>query len=75
MRHVQEKTFAGLLTAVLVYVMVRSGPGTPPEPGFSTAGLAETMFGDYVLQFELVGVLLCVAMVGAVFLAIRGEEW
>lgn len=75
MRHLSEKTFAGLLTALLVYVLVRSGPGKPPVPDFSTAGLGTVLFEDYVLQFELVGVLLTVAMVGAVFLAMKGEEW
>jgi len=75
MKHLQEKLFAGLFTALLVYVLVLNGPGKPETPDFSTAGLGKVLFEDYVLQFELVGVLLCVAMVGAVFIAIKGEEW
>lgn len=66
---------SGLLTGTLVAVLVRYGPGAPEQPDFSTHGLGEVLFEDYVLQFELVGVLLTVAMVGAVFLAIKGETW
>lgn len=70
-----EIVSSALLTGTLVAVLVRYGPGAPEEPSFSTYGLGEVLFEDYVLQFELVGVLLTVAMVGAVFLAIKGEKW
>ncbi|MBS1263036.1 MAG: hypothetical protein MAG715_00203 [Methanonatronarchaeales archaeon] len=75
MKHLGKYVSTALLTGLLVYVLVREGPGVPPEPGFTSAGLARVLFTDYVLQFELVGVLICVAMVGAVFLAMKGETW
>lgn len=75
MTRLLEIVSSGFLTGTLVAVLVRYGPGVPEEPSFSTYDLGVALFDDYVLQFELVGVLLTVAMVGAVFLAIKGEKW
>lgn len=75
MKHLLETVSAALLTAILVVGVTRYGPGTPEEVEFTTSGLGEVLFTEYVVQFELVGVLLTVAMVGAVFIALKGEEW
>lgn len=45
----------------------------PPAPGSVTTAIGETMFGQYVIPFEVASVLLLVALVGAVVLSMREE--
>lgn len=47
------------------------GAASVPEEFGSPAVLAKTLFTDFVLPFELVGILLLVALIGAVILAKR----
>ncbi|MBM4243107.1 MAG: NADH-quinone oxidoreductase subunit J [Deltaproteobacteria bacterium] len=74
---------AGLVLALLlalelgVFALVREpSSGTPELPaGFgSTELLAETLFSDGMLSFELTSLLLLVAVVGAVVMARRKVE-
>jgi NADH-quinone oxidoreductase subunit J len=68
-----------VIGAVIVGAVVTT---TWPEAGqrlwTSTAAVAKLLFGDYVLPFEIVSVLLTAAVVGGVYLARReprsGEE-
>ncbi|CAB3395655.1 NADH-quinone oxidoreductase subunit J [Kyrpidia spormannii] len=51
-----------------------AAPAQPPWPARnSVTALAETLFTSYVVPFELVSVLLTVALVGAVILARKGD--
>ncbi len=47
--------------------------GTPPA-GRDELGVAESLFKDYVLPFEVVSVLLLAAVVGGVFIAKRERQ-
>jgi NADH-quinone oxidoreductase subunit J len=44
-------------------------PGAPPTLEGGTAALGKTLFTQYLLPFEIVSVLLLVAMVGAILLS------
>ncbi|MBX6394211.1 MAG: NADH-quinone oxidoreductase subunit J [Alicyclobacillaceae bacterium] len=66
------------LGAVMLWTIRKTmwgpAPSQPPWPvQKSVSALAETLFTGYVVPFELVSVLLTVALVGAVILA-RKEE-
>jgi NADH-quinone oxidoreductase subunit J len=70
----------GIMAAVLLSVAlikVTQGKNSPtdasvPTQGFgSPATLAESLFSDFVLPFEIASVLLLVAIIGAVVLAKR----
>lgn len=64
-----------LLCAGLVSVMTRSEPPAEPVAAMELFGspesLAKNLFTDFVLPFEIVSVLLLVAIIGAVVLAKR----
>ncbi|MBM3878834.1 MAG: NADH-quinone oxidoreductase subunit J [Verrucomicrobia bacterium] len=62
------------LIALLMYAALRQSPlGAAGEPRVegSTAALGELLFRQYLLPFELVGVLLLVGMVGVIWLSKR----
>jgi len=73
--------FAGILGALLVFVVGEGVPAAPPRGvaadalpalpgGFgSPAAVGDALFGRFVLPFEAVGILLLVAVVGAVVIA------
>jgi NADH-quinone oxidoreductase subunit J len=67
-----------LLGAALAAISINGD--TPPDLVAATElfgspeNLAETLFSDFVLPFEIASVLLLVAMVGAVVLAKRGRS-
>jgi NADH-quinone oxidoreductase subunit J len=61
----------GTVCAILVRTMLASGPTQAPTPALSggTAELGRLLFTQYLLPFEIVSVLLLVAMVGVVLLS------
>ena len=64
---------AGVLLAIVIVLAVVSTAW--PETGVlfatSTTEVAKTLFGDFVLPFEVVSVLLLAAVIGGVFIAKR----
>lgn len=56
---------------ILVKAIVSSGIGEGKSPAFegSTAHLGKVLFTEYVLPFEMMGVLLLVAMIGVIVLS------
>jgi NADH-quinone oxidoreductase subunit J len=64
---------AGVLLAIVICLAVVSTAW--PETGAlfqtSTTAVAEALFGDFLLPFEVVSVLLLAAVIGGVFLAKR----
>lgn len=56
------------LSAVIIAGSLAGQSGSVPGQG-SVQAIAETLFTDYLLPFELTAVLLLVAMIGAVVLA------
>ncbi len=57
---------AALLGLAAYVLFVRQPPATPVDSSPTAVGLA--LFGDYLFPFEVVSVLLLVAMIGAVIL-------
>jgi NADH:ubiquinone oxidoreductase subunit 6 (subunit J) len=81
----QTQAVPAAIAAVILTVIVILAIGSTDWGGASersrtdTADLARTLFADWVLPFEVVGVLLLAAVIGGVFLAKRerpasGEE-
>lgn len=66
---------AGLL-AVLLLVGIGgvTNPASVPAADSSVAGLGRALFTTYLLPFEIAGVLLLVAMVGAILMAREGSQ-
>jgi NADH-quinone oxidoreductase subunit J len=63
---------AVILVVVLVLTIISTSWGGAGERGHTdTSDLATTIFTDWVLPFEIVGVLLLAAVIGGVFLAKR----
>jgi NADH-quinone oxidoreductase subunit J len=71
---------AGALLALIVVRSLGGGTGALPGPGMNvavpegygtTAAIGQRLFTDYVLAFEITGVLLLVAVIGAVVVAKR----
>lgn len=66
----------GIFAAVLISLMLsthwKSIPGTIPST--TIYGLGKTLVTDYVLVFELLAILLLVAMIGAASIARREKE-
>ncbi len=62
-------------TAGALWTMLRVAPWAPGAEGqpVSAAEIGSRFLGDYVLAFELISVLLLVAMMGAVMVARRGR--
>jgi len=73
----QTQAVAGVVVAVILAVVVLLAVGatnwsaSADRAHTDTAELARRLFGDWVLPFEVVGVLLLAAVVGGVFLAKR----
>lgn len=62
----------GALMFVMLNAIVGTAPGagdTEPELAGATKSLGEMLFTDYLLPFEIVSLLLLVAMVGVVLLS------
>ena len=62
-----------LALLVAVAVAATDWDAVPDRLATATEALAALVFRDYILPFEVVGVLLLAAVVGAVFLARREE--
>ena len=63
---------AVLLAVVTILAIIATDWGALAERvATNTTKLAKTLFSDWVLPFEIVGVLLLAAVVGGVFLAKR----
>ncbi len=58
---------------VLAGTILRARPGGTPGGGLDTAALGRAVLTEWVLSFELLGVLLVAALLGALYLA-RTEE-
>jgi NADH-quinone oxidoreductase subunit J len=79
--HPLHKLGAGLLAGAVAVVVAGAavrGAGSPvavlDETFGTTRALAEVLFRDYLVAFELTSLLLLVAVVGAVVLAKRDED-
>jgi NADH:ubiquinone oxidoreductase subunit 6 (subunit J) len=59
---------------LVISVLFTTWPQVATEPIVQTAReVAETLFSDYVLAFEVISVLLLAAVIGGIFLARRDE--
>jgi NADH-quinone oxidoreductase subunit J len=73
----QTQTRSAALAAVALAVVITAAvlattwPSAPNRLWTSTSEIARMLFRDYVLPFEVVSVLLTVAVIGAVYLARR----
>jgi len=45
-----------------------------PDDAHNTAALGQLLYDDYILLFQLAGLILLVAMIGAIVLTIRHRE-
>jgi NADH-quinone oxidoreductase subunit J len=64
--------FAGAVIAMMVKTAWYTNPGTIPET--TIPALGKTLITQYVLIFELLGMLLLVALIGAASIARRDKE-
>ncbi len=64
--------FMGLVTSIMIWTDWFSAPA--PIPATTIYGLGEILISEYVLVFELLGILLLVALVGAASIARREKE-
>lgn len=64
--------FMGLVTSIMLWTDWFSMPSAIPST--TVYGLGETLISEYVLIFELLGMLLLVALVGAASIARREKE-
>ena len=63
-----------LLVVVLLAIASTTWMGEPDRGQTKTEDVAKALFGQFVLPFEIVGVLLLAAVVGGVFLAKRDRS-
>ncbi len=76
-----QRVFAVVLSLVLILQLVITAAEFPHRPAEiadismgSVAGLAKRLFYDYLYPFEIVGVMLLAALIGAVVLARKKGE-
>lgn len=74
------RAIPAMLAGALFLLLASAGLASPELAGESaalpdrvTTAVGETLFGDFVAPFELVGLLLLAALIGAIYLAKRGE--
>ena len=76
----QTQAWVAAIAAVVVgavivgAVLATTWPAETQRLATSTTAVGKLLFHDYVLQFEVVSVLLTVAVIGAVFLARREPD-
>ena len=78
LRQTNRGIVAGALAAAAVFVglagtILRASPGGPPRPDLTVAALGRAVLTEWVLAFEVLGLLLVAALLGALYLA-RTEE-
>jgi NADH-quinone oxidoreductase subunit J len=79
LRQTNRGVLAGVVAAGAVFVglagtILRAGrPAGAARPGLTTAALGQAVLTEWTLAFEVLGVLLVAALVGALYLA-RTEE-
>jgi NADH-quinone oxidoreductase subunit J len=64
--------FMGAVVSVMIWTNWKSEPGIMPLS--TTKDLGHLLINDYVLIFELLGILLLVALIGAASIARRDKE-
>jgi NADH-quinone oxidoreductase subunit J len=64
--------FMGAVVSVMIWTNWKSEPGIIPTA--TTKDLGHLLINDYVLIFELLGILLLVALIGAASIARRDKE-
>ena len=64
--------FSGALIAIMIWTNWKSEPG--PVPLTTTKSLGNLLITNYVLIFELLGILLLIALIGAASIARRDKE-
>ncbi len=64
--------FMGAVVSIMIWTNWKSEPGTIPTTTTKDIGLL--LINDYVLIFELLGILLLVALIGAASIARRDKE-
>jgi NADH-quinone oxidoreductase subunit J len=65
---------AALLFLLVVFRMPTEAAATPPAGYGTIQSLAQTLFANYLIAFEVTSVLLLAAIAGAIGLARRGSE-
>ncbi len=77
---ISNSPWAGILVALLVLLslgaaVLKSNVADrlipPAEPGSAIRSIGEKLMGDYILPLEIMGLLLTVALIGAVVIAMR----
>ena len=76
MAKVAGAAFMAVLVAAALWLVLKEAHWAPPGrvSAVDAAQIGMRFLGDYVLAFELISVLLFVAMMGAVMVARRGGE-
>jgi NADH:ubiquinone oxidoreductase subunit 6 (subunit J) len=64
---------AAVFAGVVGFIVQAGGPAVPPPAADHTADLARAFVGPFAISFELLGVLLVAALLGAIYLA-RAED-
>ena len=65
---------AAVFVGIVGFLVQSRAPATPPLPSADvTAALGRALVGPFVLSFELLGVLLVAALLGALYFA-RTED-
>ncbi len=67
----------GLITFGVIVLMIRSFPWASPVGGsrdWSIKVLGQSLFGQFFLVFELISLLLAVAIIGAIMIANYGQK-
>lgn len=66
---------AAILLAELIFfeagTKLADGTGVPPQPADNTRALGEVLYTKYMLPFQIAGLILLVAMIGAIVLTLR----
>jgi NADH-quinone oxidoreductase subunit J len=76
LRQTNRGIVAGALAALAVFVGLAGTilrAAIPPEPALTTAALGRAVLTEWVLAFEVLGILLVAALLGALYLA-RTED-
>lgn len=70
----QKKMYMGFIVTLLILMLnfsVTMGAGKGELTGFDTIQISNSLFGEYLLPFEILGLLLTAAAVGTIVLAMK----